>query len=265
MVHYFKKTTLKLIASIVIILLPIQGNAQTADSITVQEVQPLPKQGIKFKGWYFGGDIGVVNTRFNYRIPKDPITKLYAINSTLFGFGSDHLTVDVGASVFAEFKARYVVGRVLTIDFINLVKYDQVPITLYETDPNGGWFSLGIPKEKYSLNIATNQTLIMPHLKTGNPNHYFFVGLGVGLTSVLYRGGNFSRKYDLLRFSPMYRADIGFAVRVKENYINFTISANSITRLADYGWSAYMNYTTYTLGYVLPISIFKKKSKAESL
>ena len=244
---------------------PIQGFGQETDTAILQEVQLLPVQDIKFKSWYFGGDIGLANTRFNYRIPRDPITQLYAVNSTFFGFGDGHVEAEIGSSVFAEVKAKCVGGKYLTIDFIDLIKYDQVPITLYEF-VSSGWFGGSMePREKYNLNIATNQTLIMPHLKTGNPNHYFFVGLGVGINSVLYRGGNFSRKYHLFRFSPMYRTDIGFAVRVKENYINFTISGNSITRLAEYGWSAYMNYTTYTLGYVLPISAFKKKPKTATL
>jgi hypothetical protein len=248
-----------------IVSFPIQGFAQNPNSVTLQEVKPLPKPEIKFKGWYLGADFGVVNSSFRYRIPEDPITGLYAQNSTFFGFGDGHVEAEIGSSFFAELKAKCVAGKYLTLDFINLVKYDQVPITLYEY-VSTGWFSGSmVPREKYELNIATNQILIMPHLKTSNPNYYFFVGLGLGINSVLYRGGNFSRKYHLFRFSPMYRTDIGFAVRVKENYINFTISGSSITRLADYYWSAKMNYTTFTLGYSLPISDFKKKPKTATL
>lgn len=260
---------------LVLCWLPLITNAQVdpftnvEDSVSIArrkaEIEMDTPKKSKFKGWYLGCDFGVANSSFRYRIPEDPITGLYAQNSTFFGFGDDHVEAEIGSSFFAELKAKCITGKYLTIDFINLVKYDQVPITLYEF-VSSGWFGGTMePREKYSLNIATNQTLIMPHLKTGNPNYYFFVGFGLGITSVLYRGGNFSRKYHLFNFSPQYRADIGFAIRVKRNYINFTISGNSITRLADYGWSAKMNYTTFTLGYVLPISAFKIKTKYSTL
>jgi hypothetical protein len=244
---------------------PIQGFAQNPNSVTLQEVKPLPKPEIKFKGWYFGADIGVANSSFRYRIPEDPVTGLYAQNSTFFGFGDGHVEAEIGSSFFAELKAKCVAGKYLTIDFINLVKYDQVPITLYEY-VSTGWFSGSmVPREKYELNLTTNQFLIVPHFKTGNPNHYVFVGLGVGISTVINRGGDFSQKYPVKKNATIVRADIGFAFRVKENYINFTFSGNSISRIADYKWSAKMNYSTFTFGYALPISAFKRKTKTATL
>lgn len=261
MIHYFKTVLIFCITLFGIFGFPIQGFAQNPDSATLQEVKPLPKSDVKFKSWYLGADFGIAKSRLRYRIPKDPLTGLYAQNSTLFGFGDDHVQAEIGNSFFAEVNAKYVAGKYLTIDFINLIKYDQIPITLYEY-VSTGWFSGSMePREKYELNILTNQFLIIPHLKSGNPNHYVFIGLGAGISTVINRGGDFSQRFPVKKNATIVRADVGFAFRVKESYFNFTFSANSIARIADYKWSAHIYYNTYTLGYALPLSAFKKKTK----
>ena len=74
MIHYFKTVLIFCITLLGLFGFPIQGFTQNPDSAILQEVKPLPKSDIKFKGWYFGVNTGLFISGLTYTIPNDPVT-----------------------------------------------------------------------------------------------------------------------------------------------------------------------------------------------
>lgn len=269
MQHYFKIIALQLIAVIGIMLLPIQGKAQTADSISIKDMELLfkPLQKPKFKGWYFGLNTGMDESFFRYAIPEDPKTGYTGTNTNGLFFG-EIFEASIGRRVCIQTNAKYVVGKFLTIDFVNFIKEDGGDVIMYQEYSGGGWISFTSryePREIYHLRLITNHFSITPNLTLGSPNLNFFFGFGLGCTSVLSRKGNLG---DSLQFRPitvLYKANLGFNARIRGGIASIILSGNRTDNMAKGGWRSYIGFNTLTLGYALPIAAFKRNSKTATL
>jgi len=251
-------------AAIGFLALPFQGIGQNLDSIPLQGIQLLPKPKLKYKGWYFGVNVGPATSKLYYQVPKDPKTGYTGTNNAGF-FSSNYFIAPMHRNLMFQTNARYVVGKRFAIDFTNVFKQDRGTITMYKEWSTGGWFSFTSyfePKEQYSLNLLTNQFTVTPNLVFGSPRFNSFMGIGVGFSTLLHRGGNFNRDFELNKFAFVYKANIGLTCRIAQGNATFTISGNGTSNMARKNWGLDIGYNAYMLSYSLPVSAFKKKKAA---
>jgi hypothetical protein len=255
---------------VVLCWLPLISKAQTDPfSDIVDSLSPaakatkyelvVPKEP-KFKGWYFGLNTGMDNSLLRYEIPEDPYTGYTGTNTNDFIFGED-FKASIGNRVIVQTNAKYVVGRVLTIDFTNQIKEDGGDVKMYERYSAGLLSSRFEPREVYQLKLITNHFAITPNLTLGSPKFNMFFGIGFGCSAILSRKGNLGDSLQFRPVSVLYKVNIGFNTMIKGGIASLTLSGNRTGNAALRGWNAYIGFNALTLGYALPISAFKRKPK----
>lgn len=222
----------------------------------------VPKEP-KFKGWYFGLNTGMDESFFYYEIHKDPKTGLTGSKQDGLIFENDFHTT-IGRRVIVQANAKYVVGQFLTIDFTNQIKEDGGDVKMHRELYSGGFFNFisGYePRRIYHLKLITNHFVITPNLTLGTPNINCFFGVGFGCSNVLSRKGNLGDSLQFRTLSVLYKVNIGFNTMIKGGIASLTLSGNRTGNAALRGWNAYIGFNALTVGYALPISSFKRKSK----
>jgi hypothetical protein len=260
-----------IIILVVLFWLPLIATAQTDPfSDIVDSLSPaakatkyelvVPKKP-KFKGWYFGLNTGLDYSLLRYEIPEDPYTGYTGTNTNDFIFGED-FKASLGSRVIVQANAKYVVGKVLTIDFTNQIKEDGGDIKMYE-EYSGRWSlsSRYEPREIYHLKLITNHFTVTPNLTLGSPKFNMFFGVGFGCSNVLSRKGNLGDSLQFRTLSVLYKVNIGFNTMIKGGIASLTLSGNRTGNAALRGWNAYIGFNALTIGYALPISAFKRKPK----
>jgi hypothetical protein len=61
--------------------------------------------------------------------------------------------------------------------------------------------------------------------------------------------------------SVLYKVNIGINAKIRGGIASITLSGNRTGNMALRGWSSYIGFNALTVGYALPISAFKKKTK----
>lgn len=238
--------------------LPLFAIAQS-DTISSTRYKVLPKKP-KFKGWYFGLNTGMDNSLLRYEIPEDPYTGYTGTNTNDFIFGED-FKASIGNRVIIQTNAKYVVGRFLTIDFTNQIKEDGGDIKMYQEYSAGLLSSRYELREVYHLKLITNHFAITPNLTLGTPNVNCFFGVGFGCSNVLSRKGNLGDSLQFRTISVLYKVNIGLNAKIRGGIASLTLSGNRTGNMALRGWSSYIGFNALTVGYAMPISAFKRKSK----
>jgi hypothetical protein len=224
----------------------------------------VPKEP-KFKGWYFGLNIGRLYTDFFYKIPDDPKTGLTGTDNGWFGDGFFYLPNS--KSLFAQIQSKYIPVKWFALEITNAIQQYKGEIIMYEKVSTRGWLSSYdlVPKEYYNFELYTSHTAITPNINIGSSKVNVNIGYGFGFINVLYTGGRLKDYYKFNSISAFDRLTLGLNWKMGNGFANLNLAVNSSNGLARGNWEVEMNSYTISTGYMLPLSAFQKKNKITTL
>jgi hypothetical protein len=160
-------------------------------------------------------------------------------------------------------NGKFVVSKLLTIDFRNYLSSTKGFITFYEQKSHAGlwYFYSYTPKEKYSLNLIKNNFVLNPNLTFKISKLKFIVGAGIGVSTILSRSGSLDRKYGLERSTNLYQFNMGLSQKLGKGIISLQFIRNWTSEMAVSNWKVYESSNSITVGYLLPVYLFKRKPK----
>jgi hypothetical protein len=209
----------------------------------------VPKEP-KYKGWYFGARLGVVRSLTGFYIPYDEKTKLSATGGIIFPEFTERITT--GA---LELNFNYVSSEYFTLNISNVNMLNYGYFSLYKD-------FIDLPYSTNYLQYYVSSLLVQPTLTKGSSRLNWFLGLGPGISITYGRSGSFDNKYVLSNYHFLIDLATGITYtnsNLSKLSLKFNFFSNSSLELTNfrtviYGMGA-------SVGYLLPISAFKRKSK----
>jgi hypothetical protein len=253
MIHYFKTVLIFCITLLGLFGFPIQGFTQNPDSAILQEVKPLPKE-TKFKGWYFGVNTGLFISGLTYTIPNDPVTGFGNGGGGGFCASNSGSTTEIGDRYGFQFIGKYVVGRVLTIDFTGTTVKEGGPLVLSRYVPGGEREVL-----VQDLNFITRQFVITPNLTLGPRYFHLLIGVGFGFATIHNRSfPNVKDKFPLKQITGILNLQTGFSSHIGGGIATLKIGLVQTGDVSESTWQAGADNFSALIGYTWPIATTKK-------